>query len=166
MEWLQGLGLLGLFLGTFMAATMVPFNSTVLYIGILLTGVNPWIVFLVGTLGNWSGGLTTYGVGRLGKWEWIEKWFKVKPETLIEQKAKIDRWGSLLALVTWLPFVGDVFAIALGFYIRQRPRKREVVRHTGGYIQGDLSATDRFPGKKIPLSFREAPAHQSHRTQN
>lgn len=116
MEWFQGLGLPGLFLGTFMAATMVPFNSTVLYIGILLTGVNPWIVFLVGTLGNWSGGLTTYGVGRIGKWEWIEKWFKVKPETLIEQKAKIDRWGSLLALVTWLPFVGDVFAIALGFY--------------------------------------------------
>ena len=116
MEWLQGLGLLGLFLGTFMAATMVPFNSTVFYIGILLTGVNPWIVFLVGTLGNWSGGLTTYGVGRIGKWEWIEKWFKVKQETLIAQKAKIDRWGSLLALVTWLPFVGDVFAIALGFY--------------------------------------------------
>ena len=116
MEWLQGLGLLGLFLGTFMAATMVPFNSTVFYIGILLTGVNPWIVFLVGTLGNWSGGLTTYGVGRLGKWEWIERWFKVKQETLIAQKAKIDRWGSLLALVTWLPFVGDVFAIALGFY--------------------------------------------------
>lgn len=116
MEWLQGLGLLGLFLGTFMAATMVPFNSTVFYIGILLTGVNPWIVFLVGTLGNWSGGLTTYGVGRIGKWEWIEKWFKVKPETLTAQKEKIDRWGALLALVTWLPFVGDVFAIALGFY--------------------------------------------------
>ena len=116
MEWLQGLGLLGLFLGTFMAATMVPFNSTVFYIGILLTGVNPWIVFLVGTLGNWSGGLTTYGVGRLGKWEWTERWFKVQQETLIARKAKIDRWGSLLALVTWLPFVGDVFAIALGFY--------------------------------------------------
>lgn len=99
-----------------MAATMVPFNSTVLYIGILLTGVNPWIVFLVGTLGNWSGGLTTYGVGRIGKWEWIEKWFKVKPETLTAQKEKIDRWGSLLALVTWFPFIGDVFAIALGFY--------------------------------------------------
>ena len=99
-----------------MAATMVPFNSTVFYIGILLTGVNPWLVWLVGTLGNWSGGLTSYGVGRLGKWEWIERWFKVKQETLIAQKAKIDRWGSLLALVTWLPFVGDVFAIALGFY--------------------------------------------------
>jgi membrane protein YqaA with SNARE-associated domain len=104
MEWFQGLGLPGLFLGTFMAATMVPFNSTVLYIGILLTGVNPWIVFLVGTLGNWSGGLTTYGVGRIGKWEWIEKWFKVKPETLTAQKEKIDRWRSLLALCHLVSF--------------------------------------------------------------
>lgn len=116
MEWFQGLGLLGLFLGTFMSATVVPFNSTILYIGILLTGANPWIVWVVGTVGNWSGGLTSYGVGRLGKWEWIEKWFKVKRETLIAQKVKIDRWGSLLAFVTWFPFVGDVFAIALGFY--------------------------------------------------
>ncbi|HPK29516.1 MAG TPA: YqaA family protein [Bacteroidales bacterium] len=116
MEWLEGLGLLGLFLGTFMAATIVPFSSDVLYIGMLLTGVNPWIVWLVGTLGNWSGGLTSYGVGYIGKWEWIERWFKVKPETLAAQKVKIDRWGPPLALVTWLPFIGDVFAIALGFY--------------------------------------------------
>ena len=41
---------------------------------------------------------------------------KVKHETLIKHKDKIDRFGAWLALLTWLPFVGDVFAIALGFY--------------------------------------------------
>ncbi|MDD2594323.1 MAG: DedA family protein [Bacteroidales bacterium] len=116
MEWLSGLGLLGLFLGTFLAATVVPFSSDVLFIGILMTDVNPWIVLAVGTLGNWLGGLTSYGVGYLGKWEWIEKWFKVKPETLEKQKSRIDKWGPPLALISWLPFVGDVFAIGLGFY--------------------------------------------------
>lgn len=116
MEWLEGLGLLGLFIGTFLAATVVPFSSDVLFIGILMTGVNPWVVMIVGTLGNWAGGLTSYFVGYMGKWEWIEKWFKVKKETLEKQKAKIDKWGPPLALVSWFPFVGDVFAIALGFY--------------------------------------------------
>ena len=31
-------------------------------------------------------------------------------------KAKVERWGAALALMTWLPFVGDLFAIVLGFY--------------------------------------------------
>ena len=54
--------------------------------------------------------------GRIGKWEWIEKWFHVSEEKLLKQKSKIDKYGSWIALITWLPFVGDVFAIGLGFY--------------------------------------------------
>ena len=37
-------------------------------------------------------------------------------EKLIQQKKYVDRYGVWLALFTWLPFVGDLFAIALGFY--------------------------------------------------
>ena len=37
-------------------------------------------------------------------------------DSLLKQKSKIDKYGSLLAFLTWLPFVGDVFAIGLGFY--------------------------------------------------
>jgi membrane protein YqaA with SNARE-associated domain len=55
-------------------------------------------------------------MGWLGKLEWLERWFRVKPETIERHKAKVARWGSLLALLTWTPFVGDVFAIVLGFY--------------------------------------------------
>jgi len=62
------------------------------------------------------GGLTSYYVGHLGKWEIIEKWFRVKEETLLRQKSRIERYQSLIALITWLPIIGDVLAIALGFY--------------------------------------------------
>ena len=31
-------------------------------------------------------------------------------------KNKIDKYGPLLAFLCWLPFIGDVFAIGLGFY--------------------------------------------------
>ena len=34
MEWLEGLGLLGLFIGTFLAATIFPFSSDVLYLAL------------------------------------------------------------------------------------------------------------------------------------
>ena len=120
MEWLQSLGLLGLFIGTFLAATVLPFSSDALYLGILAVTGDVWGCLAVGTLGNWLGSVVTYWMGWIGKWEWIEKWFKVKPETLEKQKIKIDKYGVWMALLAWVPFVGDVIAIALGFY-RPRP---------------------------------------------
>ena len=53
MEWLESLGLLGLFIGTFLAATIFPFSSDVLYMAILAATANPIGCLLVGTLGNW-----------------------------------------------------------------------------------------------------------------
>lgn len=108
--------LVSLFFGTFLAATVLPFSSDALYAATLLAGAPPLAVFLVGTLGNWLGSVTTYFLGRLAKWEWVEKVFRVKPETLKKQKARIDRYGVWVALITWVPVVGDVIAIALGFY--------------------------------------------------
>ena len=115
LDWLVELGYWGLFIGSFLAATIVPFSADVLLIGMLVAGGSPWLVIGIATAGNFIGGLTSYGIGRIGKWEWIEK-LGVKPETLEKQKAKVDRWGSWLALLSWVPFVGDIFAVALGFY--------------------------------------------------
>lgn len=116
MEWLHNLGYVGLFIGSFIAATVVPFSSDVLLVGMFAAGGAVWLSVGVATVGNWLGGLTSYWVGWLGRWEWIEKWFRVKRETLERQKSRIDRYGSVLALLTWLPFIGDVFAVGLGFY--------------------------------------------------
>ena len=109
------LGYWGLFIGSFLAATIVPFSADVLLIGMLVAGGSPWIVIAVATVGNFLGGLTSYGIGRIGKWEWIEK-LGVKPETLEKQKARIDKYGSWAALLSWVPIIGDVIAVALGFY--------------------------------------------------
>lgn len=109
-------GLWGLFLGTFLASTVIPFSADVLYITALLTTSNPWVCLAVAVAGNWLGNLTTYGFGWIGRWDWIEKLFKVDRGKLEKQKAYIDKYGIWLALVSWLPLVGDVFSIALGFY--------------------------------------------------
>ena len=113
---LENIGLLGLFIGTFLAATVLPFSSDALYIAALAAGINPVATLVVGTAGNWMGGVTTYFIGRLGKWEWIEKHFKVKPESMARQKVYIDRYGVWMALISWVPFLGDVVALALGFF--------------------------------------------------
>lgn len=113
---LDSLGLLGLFIGTFLSATVIPFSSDALFIAALKTLGSPASCILVGTAGNWLGSVVTYYMGRLGKWEWIEKYFRVKPEKLENSKRLVDRYGVWLALICWVPFVGDIFALALGFF--------------------------------------------------
>lgn len=116
MEALLDYGYIGLFIGSFLAATVVPFSSDVLLVGMLVAGGNATTTIVVATLGNWLGGLTSYWIGWLGKTEWLERWFRVKRATIEKYEAAVARWGSWLALMTWLPFVGDVFAIVLGFF--------------------------------------------------
>ncbi|MDR0231128.1 MAG: DedA family protein [Dysgonamonadaceae bacterium] len=116
MEYLLTWGYLGLFLGSFLAATILPFSSEILVTGMLLAKASPIYVLIVATLGNWLGSLSTYGIGWLGKWEWIEKWFKTSREKIEKQQKKITKYGSFLAFFVWLPIIGDVFALALGFY--------------------------------------------------
>ena len=116
MEYFLAWGYIGLFVGSFLAATILPFASEILVTGLLVAGASPFYVLITATLGNWLGSISTYGIGWLGKWEWIEKWLKTSREKIETQQAKITRYGSLLAFLVWVPVVGDVFALALGFY--------------------------------------------------
>ncbi len=79
---LEGLGLWGLFIGTFLAATVLPFSSDALYLAILAATDNPVGCLAVGTLGNWLGSVFTFWIGWIGKWEWIEKYMRVKHEAI------------------------------------------------------------------------------------
>ena len=112
MEFLAQYGLIGLFIGSFLAATVVPFSADILLIGMLAAGANPVAAIILDTNGT---NRTVYAIGRAGKWEWIEK-LRVSRESLERQQRRIERFGAPIALLTWVPFIGDVFAVALGFY--------------------------------------------------
>ncbi len=111
---LQNLGLFGLFLGCLLSATIIPFSSEALVAGALLLDYSPWTIILVATLGNTIGGMTCYLLGWLCKWSWIERFLKVKEETMAKASAKVEKYGSFAALLTWLPIIGDPIAIAMG----------------------------------------------------
>jgi len=116
MENLQELGYLGLFIVTFLAATVIPFTSDAAFVGFLALGFNMFVTLAVATLGNWTGSITTYWVGRAGNIQRIEKWFKISLTKLESKQPTVEKYGSLLAWLVWLPIVGDLFALALGFY--------------------------------------------------
>jgi len=111
-EW----GYLGLFIASFLGATLIPFSSELVFSLLIIKGYDFNLSLLVATTGNWLGGLSSYFLGRLGKWSTLVKYFRLKKEKIVKFKTNIDKWGSLLAFFCWLPVIGDPIAVGLGFF--------------------------------------------------
>ena len=97
-----------------LAATILPFSSEMLVGGAMAMHYPLWLIILVASLGNTAGGMISFFMGWLCKWEWLERYFKVKREKLMHVHNRIARYGLWAALLTWLPIVGDLIAIAMG----------------------------------------------------
>lgn len=108
-------GYIGLFLASFLAATILPFGSEVVFAGLIALGMNAWVCVIIASVGNWLGGMTNYFLGRLGKVEWIEKYLKVKPEKIDKMQHWLEGKGAIMAFFSFMPIVGDLIALALGF---------------------------------------------------
>lgn len=108
-------GYAGLFLSALLAGSIVPFSSELVLVALVQLGLNPLGCILSAALGNTLGGMTCYYMGRLGKTEWIEKYFKVQKEKIDHMQDFLQGKGALMAFFAFLPFVGEAIAIALGF---------------------------------------------------
>ena len=107
-------GYFGLFLASFLAATVLPVASEIFLTTMLYLGYEPWTCIIVATVGNTAGAWLNYGIGYLGKTSWLQK-FGAKQKAIDEWQLRIHRFGSWMALLCWLPIIGDVIGIALGF---------------------------------------------------
>jgi membrane protein YqaA with SNARE-associated domain len=112
-EWL-GAGLWGLFVASFLAATILPFSSEAILVGMALGPWSTLSLWSVASIGNWLGGMSSYGLGRLGDLERIARWLRTDPKKAQRLQGWVERQGYWAALLTWLPVIGDPLAIALG----------------------------------------------------
>jgi membrane protein YqaA with SNARE-associated domain len=96
MEGLFDYSLWGLFLASFLAATVVPFSSEALLSFLIINGTDPYAAVFVATAGNWLGGMSSYAIGYLGKWEWIEKYLRIKRETIEKWHNRLYKRGAVL----------------------------------------------------------------------
>jgi len=117
-EWATW-GLIGLWLSAFLAGGPLPFPSEVTLVALLEAGASPWLCCGVATCGNVVGAALIYGVGRgiarggrLG--ERLEARYAEDPERMERARAQVDRWGSPIMILAWVPIVGDVFVLAGG----------------------------------------------------
>ncbi len=108
-------GYIGLFIASFLAATILPFGSEFVFVTLIAMGLDPWTCTIVASAGNWLGGMTNYYLGRLGKLEWIEKYLKIPKEKIDKIQQFLEGKGASMAFFSFLPVVGDIIAVALGF---------------------------------------------------
>lgn len=108
-------GYFGLFLASFLAATILPVASELFLTTMFYYGDEPLTCLLVATAGNSMGAWLNYGIGYLGNPKWLKK-FGAKPDKIDKWELKIRQYGSWMALLCWLPLVGDVIGIALGLF--------------------------------------------------
>lgn len=114
--WLLTFGYLGLFAGTFLAATLLPLPSEALLLGAFELDLNVIMCLTIATVGNFLGGITNYIIGyKCNNKRLIEK-LKIDEEKLAKQKNLLDKWGYWLGFISWVPFVGDPLIVVLGFY--------------------------------------------------
>lgn len=127
-------GYLGLFLASFLAATILPLGSEVVFVALLAAGLNGWGCVVVASVGNWLGGMTNYYLGHLGKLEWIEKYLKVKKEKIDKMQYWLEGKGAMMAFFSFLPVVGDLIALALG-YMRANVYIVNIAMFSGKFIR-------------------------------
>ena len=115
-EFLQHYGLTGLFLAGFLSGSVLPFNSEAVMSVLILAGVNIGFCIVVATAGNTLGGISIFYLGYLGRIEWIEKYGKVKMERVHAILPRLQKYGPLTALLSFVPVIGDVLILGLGFF--------------------------------------------------
>ena len=113
-EFLMNWGYMGMALSAFLAASILPFSSEAVMVGLLAAGLDMWALVAWGTVGNVLGSLFNYGIGRLGKMEWIEKYLHTKPEDLDRARRFMGGRGAWMGLFSCIPVIGDVITIVLG----------------------------------------------------
>ena len=108
-------GATGMFAAAFLAGSFFPFSSEAVLLALLAAGAPPEALLLSATAGNTLGSLFNYGVGSLGREEWITRYTKVSPEKLERGKRWVRRYGAWAGLLAWLPLLGSVITVAMGF---------------------------------------------------
>ena len=107
-------GYWGMLLAAFLAGSFLPFSSEAVMVALQAAGLDPWGLIIYGTIGNVLGGMLNYGVGRMGKTEWIEKYLHVKKKDLDRAMRFMAGHGAWMGFFAFLPLLGSAITIALG----------------------------------------------------
>ena len=111
---LHHFGYFGLFVISFLSATILPLGSEAAVVLLALSEVNTWVVLAVATCGNSLGAVVNYYVGKKGAAFLFSRYITIDSRVLQRAQRVYGKWGSPILFFAWLPIVGDPLTIAAG----------------------------------------------------
>ncbi len=114
MEALAGYGYSGLFLSSFLAATLLPLSSEVVLGVMLKQGFDPYTTIFTATSGNVLGAVVNYGLGAFGGRLILQKWWGMQDLEIKRAEKRFKKFGVFSLLFAWVPVVGDPLTVAAG----------------------------------------------------
>ncbi|MDT8383639.1 MAG: YqaA family protein [Gammaproteobacteria bacterium] len=114
MDYFSELGYLGLFLASFLAATILPLSSEVVLSVLLVNELNPVLLVAVATLGNVLGAFTNYAIGFWGSRAFVQRVLKIPEEDFIKAEARFRKYGVMSLFFAWVPLIGDALTVVAG----------------------------------------------------
>lgn len=107
-------GYWGMLIAAFLAGSFFPFSSEAVMAGLQAAGLAPLPLVVYGSIGNVLGSMFNYGVGRMGKMEWIEHYLHVKKKSLDKAERFMAGHGAWMGFFAFLPLLGSAITIVLG----------------------------------------------------
>lgn len=114
MDYFSELGLWGLGLSAFLAATILPLSSELVLSALLLADKNPILLIIIATIGNVLGSIVNYLIGRWGANSILHRWFKLTQKQTDKAERQFNRYGKWSLLFSWVPVIGDPLTFIAG----------------------------------------------------
>jgi len=112
--FLTDYGYWGMLVAAFLAGSVFPFSSEAVMLSLLATGLDPWLLVVYGTAGNFLGSVFNYFIGRMGKLEWIEKYLHIKKKSMDRAERFMAGRGAWMGFFAFLPLLGSAITVILG----------------------------------------------------
>lgn len=114
-DLLVNYGYWGMLVAAFLAGSFFPFSSEAVMLGLLAAGLKTDPLIVYGTIGNVLGSMFNYGVGRMGRLDWVERYLHVSKESLDRAQRFMAGHGAWMGFFAFLPILGSAITICLGF---------------------------------------------------
>ncbi|MBC8339678.1 MAG: DedA family protein [Rhodospirillales bacterium] len=108
-------GYLALFVAALLAATVLPFSSEAVLVGLMAAGTyDPAGLWTAATVGNVLGACINWGLGQFCLHWQDRRWFPVSADQLERAGTWFSKYGVWSLLLAWVPLIGDPLTFAAG----------------------------------------------------
>ncbi len=114
MEFAQEWGYLGVFIVSFVAATIFPISPEAIIVVLYSQGYSAPLMIAVATIGGYLGSLTYYYLAIGGRNLILTRFVTVSPERMEKTEAWFERWGTIILFFSWVPIIGEPLIIVAG----------------------------------------------------